>query len=114
MSTLTIRITSPQPNTQVPSRTFTVSGSVSLQTTSGRSLVGQISVGVTFGINGPSVATRAANNSAWSCTGAPLAGIPPNSSITVFVTASATLRFFVPADRASNIEGGDIANPVER
>jgi len=104
MSTLTIRITSPQPNTQVPSRTFTVSGSVSLQTTSGRSLVGQISVGVTFGINGPSVATRAANNSAWSCTGAPLAGIPPNSSITVFVTASATLRFFVPADRAWDTE----------
>ena len=104
MSTLTVQISSPQANTQVPSRTFTVSGTVSLQTTSGRSLVGQISVEVTFGINGQTVAAKVANNSTWSCTGAALAGIPPNSSVTAFVTASATLRFFVPADRAWDTE----------
>ncbi len=115
MSTLTVTITSPPPNSVVPSRTFTVRGTVSLHATSGRSLVGSISVGVRFGVNGPTVAARVVSNSTWECTGAPPAGIHPNSAITVVAVASATLRFFIPADRSFDVEDitGSASLPVQ-
>ena len=96
MSTLSVTIHSPQPNTNVASRTFTVSGSLSLHLTSGHRLRGNIGVDVTFGVGGPRVSTTVIlrPNATWSCTGAPNAGIPPNSTITVSVSASAMTDVF--------------------
>ncbi len=108
MSTLTVRINSPQPNVTV-GRTFTVSGTVALQATSGRSLVGTIGVSVTFGAGGPTVAATVTGNSSWSCTGTIAAGIHPSTPLTVSAVADATLRFFIPADRSwdtEDISGG--------
>src|SRR3982750_2973431 len=103
MSTLRVTASPPQPNTRVGSRSITVSGSVSLSASSGHTLFGSIGVSVTFGINGPRVDTSTTNNGTWSVTGAPLDGIRPDSTITIFVRASASLRFFNSADQALDI-----------
>src|SRR5262245_52324601 len=103
MSTLSVTITSPQPNVTV-GRTFTVSGTGSLHATSGRSLVGSIGVSVTFGPAGPTVSATVVGNSTWTCSGTIAAGIHPSTPITVSATASATLRFFIPADRSWDTE----------
>jgi hypothetical protein len=95
MSTLTVTISSPAPQSTVSARTFTVRGTVTLRTTGGRTREGNIRVFVTFGVNGPTVAATVTGNATWECTGAPHAGVAPNSVINVTATAEATLRFFV-------------------
>src|SRR5262245_6831787 len=104
MSTLTVAINAPAPNSTVARRTFTVAGNTTLHLTSGRSLFGSVSVSVQFGVGGPSFPATFTDSTHWECTGSPAAGIRPNSPITVLVTASATLRFFNTADRTFDFE----------
>jgi len=104
MSTLSVTIDSPQPGSRLGARTFTVNGSVALETTGGRIRTGKIAVSVRFGINGPVVAATFTDGSHWVCTGTPLAGIHPDTDITIFADASATLKYYIPADRAWDIE----------
>src|SRR4051812_22063347 len=112
MSTLSVAVGSPSANTRVGSRSITVSGSVSLSPSSGHSLIGSIGVSVTFGVNGPRVDTSTTSNGTWSVTGSPLAGIRPDSPITIFVGASASLRFFNSRARETDIEDVDAAASV--
>ncbi|SHN13462.1 hypothetical protein [Rhizobacter sp. OV335] len=104
MSTLTVTITSPGPNTTVGSRSITVRGGLTLHPSGGHTLVGHASVSVSFGINGPTVAATVTADSSWVCTGSPAAGIHPSTPITITASASASFKFFIPADRSWDIE----------
>jgi hypothetical protein len=111
MSTLNITISSPGANTTVSSRSITVRGTVALHPSGGHTLQGKISVSVTFGINGPSVAATVTGSN-WECTGSPLAGIHPSTPIVLTASASASLKFFVPADKSFDIEDVDASTQV--
>lgn len=92
-STLSVTITSPEGSVPSVTRPFRVAGRINLQPASGRTTINS-TVTVRFGDGGPSQTLDLGNSANWECTGAPDPAVPPGATITVYVTARVSLRFF--------------------
>lgn len=106
MSSLSVAITSVT-LTDAASRKFTVSGTLSVTLTGGQT-IDSSSVTVTFGANGPQAFTFPGTSPTWSVTGSPLAGVQPNTTITLSVSAVANLQLWNAAD-GSFVSAGSVS-----
>jgi hypothetical protein len=95
MSQMFVQITAPGPGTPEVSRAFTVTGNISVQFSPGHGPLVSRSVSVQFGAGGPVHTATFSTATSWSCTGAPAANVPPGATITLTVTASGSVRFFI-------------------
>jgi hypothetical protein len=95
MSQMLVQITAPGPGTPEVSRAFTVTGNISVQFSPGHGPLVSRSVSVQFGASGPVHTATFSTATSWSCTGAPAANVPPGATITLTVTASGSVRFFI-------------------
>ena len=75
-------------------RSFTVTGSISVQFSPGHGPLTSKSVSVQFGAGGPVQAASFLTATTWRCVGAPAASVPPAATITITVTARGSVKFF--------------------
>jgi hypothetical protein len=95
MSQMFVQVTAPGPGTPEVPRAFTVSGSISVQFSPGHGPLVSKSVTVQFGAGGPVQNATFQTATDWSCTGAPATNVPPGATITLTVSASGSVRFFI-------------------
>ena len=72
------------------------------------------SVSVQFGAGGPVRTATFPTATSWSCTGAPAASVPPGATITLTVTASGSVRFFIVRGEPDTEDVGAVATLVVR
>jgi hypothetical protein len=96
MSQMFVQITSPAgPGIPEVPRSFTVTGSISVQLSAGHGPLTSQSVSVQFGTGGPVQSATFLTTTTWRCTGAPAATAQPGGTIVLTVTARGTVRVII-------------------
>jgi hypothetical protein len=96
MSQMFVQITTPAgPGIPEVPRSFTVTGSISVQFSFRAGPLTTKSVSVQFGAGGPVQTAVFLTQTSWSCTGAPAASVPPGATITLTVSARGSVRVII-------------------